>query len=149
MGMTILVLLTTASLSKLVSPPISSGEPTSKNVLGQTLKPCCTNPMTGFYRNGICETGPDDYGTHVVCAVMTQSFLNYTKSKGNDLCTPLPAYRFPGLKPGDKWCLCALRWKEAFEAGMAPPVILESTHQKALHYLKFTDLKSHQLEIKN
>jgi hypothetical protein len=112
----------------------------ANNVLGQTLEACCYEPKTGFYRNGFCETGPEDSGTHTVCAVMTAEFLTYTKAKGNDLVTPMPLYQFPGLKPGDKWCLCATRWKQAVEAGVAPPVILESTHQKTLEFLDFETL---------
>ncbi len=123
----------------------SSMNPMIKNVLGGELQTCCTDPMTGFYRNGKCETGVDDYGTHVVCAEMTDAFLDYTKSQGNDLCTAKPAYRFPGLKAGDKWCLCAVRWQEAFEAGYAPPIILERTHEKALEYIDLEDLKAHRL----
>lgn len=117
----------------------------SKNVLGGTLQTCCTDPVTGFYRDGKCNTGPQDYGTHVVCAEMTKEFLDFTKSRGNDLSTPISAYRFPGLKPGDKWCLCALRWKEALDAGVAPPVVLERTHQKALQYVSLKELKAHEL----
>ena len=113
-----------------------------RNVLGGVLQTCCVEPMTGFYRNGRCDTGPDDYGTHVVCAEMTREFLDYTKNKGNDLCTARPEYHFPGLKPGDKWCLCAVRWQEAYEAGFAPPVILERTHEKALQYIRLSALKS-------
>ena len=112
----------------------------ANNVLGQTLEACCYEPKTGFYRTGFCETGPEDSGTHTVCAVMTAEFLTYTKAKGNDLLTPMPLYQFPGLKPGDKWCLCATRWKQAVEAGVAPPVILESTHQKTLEFLDFETL---------
>ncbi len=118
----------------------------TRNVLGTRLQTCCTDPMTGFYRDGNCETGPEDHGTHVVCAEMTQEFLEFTKSRGNDLSTPIPLYRFPGLKPGDKWCLCALRWKEAFEAGVAPPVILERTHEKALEFVEWDDLKARELQ---
>ncbi len=99
--------------------------------------------MTGFYRDGVCNTGPQDHGTHVVCAVMTEEFLQFTKSRGNDLSTPIPMYRFPGLKPGDGWCLCALRWKEAYDAGHAPPVILEATHEKALNYIEMDTLLEH------
>jgi uncharacterized protein (DUF2237 family) len=117
----------------------------AKNVLRTELQSCCTDPMTGFYRNGYCHTGPQDTGRHVVCAVMTAEFLAFSKSKGNDLITPIPHYQFPGLKPGDQWCLCALRWKEAFEAGVAPPVILEATHEKALEYVAFEDLLEHKL----
>lgn len=115
---------------------------TAKNVLGTPLQSCCTDPMTGFYRDGVCNTGPEDFGTHVVCAEMTAEFLAFTKSKGNDLSTPRPEYRFPGLQPGDGWCLCALRWKEAFEAGVAPPVRLPSTHEKALKYVSLEALKA-------
>jgi len=102
-----------------------------RNVLGSRLTPCCAN--TGFYRDGYCRTGPEDQGTHVVCAKVTAEFLEFTKSKGNDLSTPRPG--FPGLKPGDKWCLCALRWLEAYKAGKAPPVVLEATHESALRYI--------------
>jgi len=118
----------------------------TKNVLGTNLQSCCTDPVTGFYRNGFCQTGPEDYGTHVVCAEMTQAFLDFTKSRGNDLCTAIPAYNFPGLKPGDKWCLCALRWKEAYLAGFAPPVILAGTHEKALQYVDLEILKANELK---
>lgn len=111
-----------------------------KNVLATPLQPCCTDPMTGFYRTGTCQTGPRDTGSHVVCAIMTEEFLSYTKAQGNDLSTPRPEYDFPGLKPGDGWCLCALRWKEAYDAGVAPPVKLEATHEAALKYIKFADL---------
>ncbi len=121
-------------------------EANSKNVLGTPLQTCCTDPMTGFYRNGRCETGPTDYGTHVVCAEMTEAFLTFTKSKGNDLSTPRPELRFPGLQPGDKWCLCALRWREAWEAGVAPPVVLERTHEKALQYVKLDVLREYAKE---
>ena len=112
----------------------------SLNVFGQPLELCCDNPKTGFYRDGFCNTGSLDLGTHVVCAEMTKEFLDYTKSKGNDLSTPNPIYDFPGLKPGDCWCLCALRWKEAYEAGVAPNVKLEATHDKALEYLTMNQL---------
>lgn len=121
---------------------------TAKNVLGGALQTCCTDPMTGFYRDGKCNTGEDDYGTHVICAEMTDEFLAFTRSKGNDLITPKPNYRFPGLKPGDKWCLCALRWREALQAGVAPPVVLERTHQKALQFVKLEDLQAHELKEK-
>ena len=108
---------------------------TPKNVLGTELQACCMDPLTGFYRTGSCETGPEDRGIHVVCAIMTADFLNYSASCGNNLKTPAPAYGFPGLKPGDQWCLCASRWKEAYEAGLAPPVVLASTHEKALEII--------------
>ncbi len=108
-----------------------------KNVLGSGLIACCYEPLTGFYRDGRCRTGPDDTGTHVVCAVMTSEFLRFTRSRGNDLSTPIPYYNFPGLRPGDRWCLCASRLREGHEHGVAPPVILEATHAKALEMLKF------------
>ncbi len=113
----------------------------AKNVLGTLLESCGTSPMTGFYRDGCCKTGADDHGSHVVCAMVTREFLAYTKARGNDLSTPNPW--FPGLKPGDRWCLCAARWKEALNAGVAPPVVLEATHEKALRYVSLDDLKRH------
>lgn len=115
-----------------------------KNVLGTELKPCCYQPKTGFYRDGFCRTGPEDVGTHVVCAIMTEEFLVYTKAQGNDLSTPIPMYQFPGLKPGDKWCLCASRWKQAYKAGKAPEVDLEATHEKALQIVDFEMLLEHK-----
>ena len=115
----------------------------TKNVLGESLQMCCSDPKTGFYRDGFCHTGPEDYGTHVVCAQMTEDFLAFTRSNGNDLSTPVPAYDFPGLKPGDHWCLCVSRWKEALEAGKAPPVILEATHEKALQTVSMEQLSAH------
>lgn len=114
----------------------------SKNVFGQDLIPCSLEPMTGFYRNGCCETGPEDFGTHTVCAVMTEEFLIYSKSRGNDLMTPIPAYDFPGLRVGDKWCLCALRWLEAYTAGCAPFVILEASNEKSLNLISLEVLIS-------
>jgi uncharacterized protein (DUF2237 family) len=107
----------------------------TKNVLGTDLESCCCSPMTGFLRDGYCDTNAMDYGTHIACALITKEFLNFTKLKGNDLTTPIPEYEFPGLKAGDKWCLCILRWKEAYEAGVAPPLKLEATHEKALEYV--------------
>jgi uncharacterized protein len=118
----------------------------AKNVLGGNLEVCCTSPVTGFYRNGKCETGSMDFGAHVVCAQVTKEFLDFTKSRGNDLSTPTPDGNFPGLKPGDRWCLCALRWKEALDAGAAPPVILAATHQAALEYVSLDELKHHSLD---
>ena len=107
-----------------------------KNVLGTKLQPCCTEPMTGFYRDGFCRTGYEDYGVHVVCAVVTKEFLDFTKSMGNDLSSPKPPpYSFNGLREGDKWCLCASRWVEAYERGEAPKILLSSTHQKTLEYI--------------
>jgi uncharacterized protein len=103
--------------------------------------------MTGFYRTGTCETGPMDTGTQVICAQVTAEFLTFTRSLGNDLMTPAPEHRFPGLKPGDRWCLCATRWRETLEAGVAPPVVLAATHEAALRYVSLEDLKSHTLEV--
>lgn len=103
-----------------------------KNVLGTELQVAGTKPVTGYYRDGFCTSGTEDKGVHVIAAVLTAEFLQFSKSLGNDLTTPIPAYGFPGLKPNDKWCLCATRWKEAFDAGVAPPVILKATHEKAL-----------------
>jgi uncharacterized protein len=116
----------------------------ARNVLGERLELCCTAPMTGFYRDGMCTTGGGDVGTHVICAQMTEEFLTYTQSRGNDLSTP--RLSFPGLKPGDRWCLCASRWKEAFDAGVAPPVVLSSTHALALEYASLDELKRHALD---
>ncbi len=110
------------------------------NVFGEELITCSTSPLTGFFRDGCCNTGPMDTGTHTVCAVMTAEFLDFTKGRGNDLSTPLPHYQFPGLKPGDKWCLCVNRWKEAFDAGVAPRVVLEATHEKALEFVTMEQL---------
>ena len=113
------------------------------NVWGEDLVPCSYDPLTGFYRDGCCQTDEEDHGTHVVCARMTQEFLIFSLQRGNDLMTPRPEYRFTGLKPGDRWCLCALRWKEALQAGLAPPVIMDSTHIKALDVVTLAQLKAH------
>ena len=119
----------------------------AKNVLGENLETCCTSPMTGFYRNGACETGPADTGTHVVCAEVTKDFLEFTRSRGNDLMSPASHHGFPGLKPGDRWCLCVSRWKEALDAGLAPPVVLSSTHEDTLKYVSLEELKKHAVTI--
>jgi uncharacterized protein (DUF2237 family) len=119
----------------------------AKNVLGEPLMPCCTRPMTGFFRNGRCETDDRDVGRHVVCAEMTAGFLAFTKAKGNDLSTPVPEAGFPGLKPGDRWCLCAARWREAAEAGVAPPVVLGATDDAALELIDLALLKRHALDL--
>ena len=113
----------------------------ARNVLGGELKPCSTSPLTGFYRNGCCETGPHDTGMHTVCAVMTAEFLAFAKAAGNDLSTPRPEFAFPGLKPGDRWCLCAPRWKEALDAGMAPQLVLEACHEETLAIVPLGVLK--------
>ena len=112
------------------------------NVLGTELVSCSYDPLTGFYRDGCCNTDAQDQGTHVICARVTREFLEFSAQLGNDLVTPWPEFRFAGLMPGDRWCLCALRWKEAFDAGVAPPVILESTHATALQYLSLEQLKA-------
>lgn len=117
--------------------------PLPKNVLGTELQSCCTSPMTGFYRDGYCRTGKSDLGLHIVCCVMTAEFLAFSQQVGNDLSTPNDEFGFPGLQPGDQWCLCMLRWKEALENGCAPQVILESTHMSAIEFASLEDLKAH------
>lgn len=112
----------------------------SKNVFGEPLIPCSLNPLTGFFRNGCCETGPQDLGTHTVCAVVTAEFLEFSKSRGNDLMTPRPEYLFPGLRPGDNWCLCVMRWVEAKNAGVAPLVVLEATNEASLQFVSLDEL---------
>jgi len=119
----------------------------SRNVFGEKLQSCSTKPMTGFFRNGCCDTGPEDIGSHTVCVVVSDEFLRFSKSRGNDLSTPLPDYGFPGLRTGDRWCLCAPRWQEAFEAGQAPRVVLRATHEGALNFCSLTDLKSHAIDL--
>ena len=117
-----------------------------KNVLGSNLEACCTDPMTGYYRDGYCHTDKMDRGKHVICAVVTREFLEFSRQRGNNLMSPAPEYNFPGLQDGDSWCLCALRWKEALNAGLAPPVKLESTHKKALEFIDIEDLKAHSFK---
>ena len=119
----------------------------SLNVLGSELKPCSQDPLTGFYRDGCCNTGPDDHGSHTVCIQASQPFLEYSRFRGNDLSTPMPAYNFPGVKPGGRWCLCASRWLEAHEQGMAPKVFLLSTHLKALDIIPLEILKPYALDL--
>lgn len=116
-----------------------------KNVLGQPLETCSTSPLTGFYRDGCCRVGPEDRGVHSVCVRVTEDFLAFSRSRGNDLSTPQPAFQFPGLKPGDRWCLCAARWQEALDAEVAPPVILEATSEVTLEIIKLDDLKQHAI----
>lgn len=115
----------------------------AKNVLGTALVPCSYDPLTGWWRDGCCHTDENDHGSHVVCARMTMEFLNFSMERGNDLITARPESRFRGLKPGDRWCLCALRWKEAMEEGYAPPVVLESTHERALEFVPLQTLQAH------
>ena len=119
----------------------------AKNVLGEILEPCSESPLTGFTRSGSCETGPADLGSHTVCARITNEFLEFSKSKGNDLITPVPEVGFPGLKPGDRWCLCAARWREAQRAGCAPKVALRSTHERALEVVGIAELKLHAIDL--
>ena len=121
---------------------------TARNVLGEELEPCSLDPMTGFYRDGCCCSGPDDVGLHIVCAEMTAEFLEFSRGVGNDLSTPDPGYYFPGLEPGDRWCLCVDRWKEALEAGVAPPVILAATHISTLEFVDLEDLRMHAVDTR-
>lgn len=118
-----------------------------RNVLGEPLQPCSTDPLTGFLRTGYCVTGPDDVGRHIVCCEMTAEFLAFSKSRGNDLSTPRPEMAFPGLQPGDRWCLVAPRWVEALQAGMAPRVVLLATHAAALRYTDLKTLKAYALDL--
>lgn len=120
--------------------------PKPKNVLGGELKLCCKKPLTGFYRDGFCKTGAEDRGSHTICVRVTGAFLAFSKSRGNDLSTPRPEFQFPGLVDGDKWCLVAARWQEALEAGAAPEVVLEATHEAALEYVSLEDLRKYQVE---
>ena len=115
----------------------------ARNVLGTALMPCSADPVTGFFRDGCCNTGEHDHGQHTVCAEMTAAFLAFSQSRGNDLSTPHPEWGFPGLRPGDRWCLCVARWKEALDAGCAPPVILRATHAAALDVVTLADLQAH------
>lgn len=118
-----------------------------RNVLGGELEVCCTSPMTGFFRDGSCRACAQDPGSHTVCARVTAEFLAFTRSRGNDLSRPVPEFGFPGLAPGDRWCLCAARWHEAFQAGCAPPVILTATHERALEVIDLDELKRHALDL--
>ena len=117
------------------------------NVLGEPLQPCSEEPLTGFFRDGCCNTSPEDLGRHVVCVRVTAEFLEFSRARGNDLITPVPEFDFPGLKPGDRWCLCAARWQEAFDAGCAPGVALRSTHERALEVCRLADLKRHAVDL--
>ena len=119
----------------------------ARNVLGGALITCSRNPLTGFFRDGCCNTGPNDVGSHTVCAVMTDAFLSFSRAAGNDLSSPVPEYGFPGLKPGDQWCLCAPRWQQAFESGKAPKVILRATHEGALEHIELADLKRFAVDL--
>lgn len=127
--------------------PSNDNTKIEKNIYGKELKPCCYNPLTGYFRDGYCRTMRQDVGTHVICAEVTDEFLQFSRSRGNNLITPVPEYNFPGLKAGDKWCLCALRWKEALENNVAPPVDLEATDEKALEYVDLKTLEKHSIKI--
>jgi uncharacterized protein (DUF2237 family) len=118
-----------------------------RNVLGSSLEPCGTDPVTGFYRDGCCSTGPEDVGSHTVCAVVTTEFLAHQQRVGNDLVTPRPEYRFPGLQPGDRWCVVAVRWLQAYEAGAAAPVVLAATHARALEVIPLEALRKHAVDV--
>ena len=115
----------------------------AKNVFGEDLQPCCLNPITGFYRNGRCDTAPEDLGMHTVCVIVTKEFLEFSRSRGNDLLTPIPEFNFPGLKEGNKWCLCMSRWVEAWHAGMAPMVDLRATHITVLEHIEMEILEQY------
>lgn len=117
-----------------------------RNVLGKPLEPCSFDPLTGFYRTGCCETGPDDLGAHLICTEVTEDFLEFSKRVGNDLSTPRPEFGFPGLKPGDRWCVCAARWKQALDAGVAAPVVLAATHEDALQFVTLAELIRHAID---
>jgi uncharacterized protein len=119
----------------------------AKNVLGGPLNTCGDSPRTGFYRDGCCNTGAEDVGIHVICARMTREFLEFERARGNDLVTPVPALQFPGLKPGDRWCVCAGRWREALDAGVAPPVVLQATHEEALAIVPLAELRRHAVDL--
>jgi len=123
------------------------GENPSRNVFGDPLQTCSLAPKTGFFRNGCCDTGPEDVGSHTVCVELTEEFLQFSKLRGNDLSTPQPDFGFPGLKAGDRWCLCAPRWQEAFEENRAPRVVLRATHEGALEYCSLADLKRHAIDL--
>jgi uncharacterized protein (DUF2237 family) len=118
-----------------------------KNVLGGALAPCSTSPRTGFYRDGCCNTGPEDLGLHVVCTQVTAEFLAFARTRGNDLITPVPEFGFPGLVPGDRWCVCAATWRQAYDAGVAPPVILAATNEETLAVVALSALKEHALDV--
>lgn len=119
----------------------------ARNVLGEALASCSTAPLTGFFRDGCCNTGPEDLGVHTVCCEVTADFLAFSKARGNDLSTPRPEFGFAGLKPGDRWCLCAARWQEAFAAGMAPRVVIQATHERTLEVCEIGDLKRLALDL--
>jgi len=126
---------------------MSGSDRSQRNVFGEPVALCSLAPLTGFFRDGCCHSGPEDIGLHTVCVEVTAEFLAFSKNRGNDLSTPRPEFSFPGLKPGDRWCLCAVRWKEAFEAGCAPRVVLAATHASTLRVVALNDLKKHALDL--
>lgn len=134
------------AVSALLTLYLKAAPAMAKNVLGTDLQDCSHEPLTGFFRDGCCHTGAEDVGLHIVCSELTEEFLAFSKSVGNDLSTPHPEFGFPGLKPGNRWCLCALRWKEALEAGVAPSVVLESTHMSTLEFIDLEDLQEHAVQ---
>ncbi len=127
--------------------PKGPGGNSARNVLGGPLGECSAKPLTGFYRDGCCNSGRDDHGVHSVCALMTREFLEFSLARGNDLSTPMPDFGFPGLKPGDRWCLCAARWREALKAGCPPRVVLNSTHERTLDFVSIEDLKKYAVDL--
>jgi uncharacterized protein (DUF2237 family) len=127
--------------------PVTDGNEAQKNVFGEPVAMCSLAPLTGFFRDGCCHTGPEDAGVHTVCVEVTAEFLAFSKARGNDLSTPRPEFAFPGLEPGDRWCLCAARWQEALEAGCAPRVVLAATHAATLEIVALADLKRHALDL--
>lgn len=126
---------------------LKKAEQTQRNVFGEPIATCSLAPLTGFFRDGCCHTGPEDIGSHTVCAVMTEEFLAFSRSAGNDLSTPQPEIGFPGLKPGDRWCLCAIRWQEALDAGYPPRVVLSATHERTLEIVELEDLKRYAIDL--
>ena len=129
----------------MAASPQTPGQPSpsaAKNILGGPLAACSAQPLTGFFRDGCCRTDEHDHGRHIICALMTEKFLRFSVAQGNDLSTPRPEFEFPGLKPGDRWCVCATRWKEALEASAAPPVVLEACHEAALKFVTLEQLQS-------
>jgi len=126
---------------------VDTAEMGERNVLGGELEPCGSDPLTGFYRDGSCTTGPEDLGSHTICAVVTSEFLDHQRSIGNDLVTPMPQFRFPGLVPGDRWCVTAANWLRAFQDGLAAPVVLASTHERALEIVPLAALKQHSVDV--
>jgi uncharacterized protein len=126
---------------------VDTAEMGERNVLGGELEPCGTDPLTGFYRGGSCTTGPDDLGSHTICAVVTSEFLDHQRSIGNDLVTAMPQFRFPGLVPGDRWCVTAANWLRAYQDGLAAPVVLAATHERALEIVPLAALKQHSVDV--